>query len=175
MSADIKCGAHNDNKISRAAPPMAASHTSMANLNHWPETATKRTAAAMTISVREGMAHHSFSTSAPKGHSADDIFVAEAFESVEKGTGRARSTVTRVNAVVHECPRRRDSMALATSKYLAGVDVVGTPCVLAQTIIRRLNIALDGPGSRITRAILTDAEIARLRIFRLKVRETLKT
>lgn len=139
-----------------------------------PDSVDISTNAAKTSSDRDGISHDSYSIGGAKGSAHDDRLIDDAFALSARGKNQANAAAARIASLVYNCTLRRDSLAMATSKYLAGMDLpTASGKKTAQTIIARLNGALDGHGQQVVKAIMTADEIARLRLFRLSVRAML--
>lgn len=108
--------------------------------------------------------------------SASDA-VAEAYAEASKGRWQANLATSRVETAIYRNPEMVPAFAAAAMAYLCGNDITrdGANAIAAsQTIIRRLNDALEGGGSRVTRALLDQSKITQLRLFRQQVRDLMK-
>lgn len=143
----------------------AKSQPSKATLYQLPDMQMTSTATASAISKREnGISENTPPVPTP----------ATLFASASEGRRQASLVASRLESLIYQRPDalpglRSDAMAWLCGRDLtaAGEGFQGA----SQAIIKRLNDALDGHARRVTAAVLTDSDIAALRIFRHDVRQ----
>lgn len=98
--------------------------------------------------------------------------VRDAYKLAGQGRKQASLAASRLESLIYRSPDALSGLRFDAITYLSGTDLTAGNSAQAasQAIIRRLNEALDGHASRVTKALLDPSDIERLRIFRQEVR-----
>lgn len=105
-------------------------------------------------------------------HSTPETAIPEAYAMALKGRRQAALAANQLEGQFHRISESRAAFRAVAVSWLAGIDLAsGGVQASSQAVIKRLNEALSGDGLMVTKALLDDEAINRLRIFRQQVRE----
>lgn len=117
----------------------------------------------------------------PKGSNSEGPAVAaeavqNAYALAAQGRRQAALAANQLEGLFHRNPDSRTACRRAAVERLSGGDLAkGGVQAASQAILKRLNEALAGDGLTVTKTLMDDEGINRLRIFRQQVRDLLRT